>query len=68
MVSWKKNNSVGHATASFKPGDIILWCDETYTVIENYGKSGKVSNGWGDIIDNFHWNCCGESAQLEYKP
>lgn len=42
---------------SFKSGDIIIFCDEEFEVICNYGISGKVKENCEDgcIIDNFYW-------------
>ncbi|KRU40032.1 hypothetical protein [Clostridium sporogenes] len=50
----------------FKKGDIIIFCDEEFQVIENYGYSGKVKEVYGGtIINNFHWNYQGSKCELK---
>lgn len=50
----------------FKKGDIIIYCDDEFEVLENYGKSGKVKEVCGDvIIDNFYWNFRGSICELK---
>lgn len=53
--------------ANFKKDDIIIWCNEEFIVIENYGESGIVKENCknGDIINNFRWNFQGEKAILK---
>lgn len=50
----------------FKKGDIIVFADEEFQVLENYGCSGKVKEVCGDtIINNFYWNYQGERCVLK---
>ncbi|WP_154231154.1 hypothetical protein [Clostridium botulinum] len=50
----------------FKKGDIIIFCDEEFQVIENYGYSGKVKEVYGGtIINNFYWNYQGSKCELK---
>lgn len=48
-----------------KPGDVITWCEEEYTVIENFGDRGIVKDGGGEILGNFYWNYDGERSITE---
>jgi hypothetical protein len=36
----------------FKQGDIIIFCNEEFEVLENYGHSGKVKEVLGDAVIN----------------
>ncbi len=42
-----------------QPGDIVEFCDETYVVLENNGRSGKVREYYdgkiGEYIGMFYW-------------
>lgn len=50
----------------FKKGDIIVFCDEEFEVLENYGCSGKVKEVHGGaIINNFYWNFQGSRCELK---
>ncbi|EQB4340872.1 hypothetical protein ACYJ2U_001592 [Clostridium botulinum] len=51
----------------FKTGDIIIFCDEEFEVLDNYGSSGKVKENSpnGTIINNFYWNYAGERCKLK---
>lgn len=52
----------------FKKGDIIVFCDEEFEVLENYGRSGKVKEVYGEtIIRNFYWNYGGCKSELKTK-
>lgn len=51
---------------NFKKGDIIIFCDEEFQVIENYGYSGKVIEVCGGtIINNFYWSYDGSKCELK---
>lgn len=43
----------------FEPGEIIIYCDEEYEVIDNYGTSGTVKDAGGDLA-KFWWEAYGE--------
>ena len=48
MIDTEKRN--------FKQGDIIIFCDEEYEVINNSGRCGTVKEVYGDtIISPFYW-------------
>lgn len=50
---------------NFKKGDIIVFCDEEFEVLDNYGNSGKVKEAYGDtVINNFYWNYGGCRCEL----
>lgn len=50
----------------FKKGDIIIFCNEEFEVLENYGCSGKVKEVYGEsVIDNFYWNYQGDKCALK---
>lgn len=50
----------------FKKGDIIIFCDEEFEVIKNYGYSGKVKEVYGGtIINNFYWSYHGSKCELK---
>lgn len=52
----------------FKKGDIIIFCDEEFEVIENHGSSGKVKEVCGGtIINNFYWNYQGSRCELKTR-
>lgn len=53
--------------SNFKSGDIIVFCNEEFIVIENYGSSGKVKENCdgGNIINNFYWEYQGEKCKLK---
>ncbi|WP_164509101.1 hypothetical protein [Clostridium rectalis] len=48
----------------FKTGAIIIFCDEEFEVLDNYGSSGKVKENSpnGTIISNFYWNYAEQDA------
>ena len=51
---------------AFEPGEVIIWCEEEYIVLENYGNSGNVKyniEGDNEEIGNFYWNYCGTIAE-----
>lgn len=51
---------------NFKKGDIILFCDEEFEVLENYGIKGKVKEVYGGVvIDSFYWNFKGSRCELK---
>jgi len=41
----------------FKKGDVIIFCEEEYEVLDNYGTTGKVKENSpnGTVISNFYW-------------
>lgn len=48
----------------FERGEVIVFCEEEYVVMENYGLSGKV-HVYGfeqNIIGNFYWDFYGEAC------
>lgn len=49
----------------FKKGDIIIFCDEEFEVLVNYGDCGKVRENSpnGATIDDFYWNYCGSKCE-----
>lgn len=49
----------------FKSGDIIVFCEEEFEVIENYGNHGKVKDIDGVEIGVFYWNYQGEECTLK---
>jgi len=53
----------------FKKGDIIVFCDEEYEVMENYGTSGKVKENYpnGTVIDTFYWVYGNSECTLKEK-
>ena len=53
--------------SDFKSGDVIVFCNEEFIVIENYGRSGKVKENCddGNIINNFYWEYHGEKCKLK---
>lgn len=53
---------------NLKKGDIIVFCDEEFEVLKNYGNSGKVKEVYGGtIINNFYWNYQGARCELKSK-
>ena len=52
---------------NFKKGAIIIYCDDEFEVIKNYGNHGRVKENCkgGCIIDPFYWDCFGEKAKLK---
>ena len=46
----------------FEPGEVIIWNEEEYIVLGNYGNSGTVTCA-GEEIGNFYWNYCGLIAE-----
>jgi hypothetical protein len=48
----------------FQPGDIIDFCGEHYTVLQNYGRSGMVQDAGGDLINPFYWKFDGAECRL----
>ncbi|MBY6842872.1 hypothetical protein [Clostridium botulinum] len=51
----------------FKTGDIIIFCDEEFEVLDNYGSYGKVKENTpnGTIISKFYWNYAEERCELK---
>lgn len=51
----------------FKQGDIIVYCNEEFIVLENNGESGIVKENCenGATIRNFKWNVYGEQCILK---
>lgn len=55
-----------NADKPFEPGEVIIWCEEEYTVVANYGTSGTVKYnipGADEHLGNFYWNYCGTIAE-----
>lgn len=49
----------------FEPGEIIVWCEEEFIVLANYGTSGRVKyniEGDNEEIGSFYWDVYGETA------
>ena len=55
----------GKPITNFAPGEKIIFAGQEYTVLQNYGRSGKVYEGDDPtaIIDNFYWTFEGETAE-----
>lgn len=51
----------------FKQGDIIVYCDEEYVVLENQGNRGIVRENYenGFVIDPFYWEYGGYQCTLK---
>ena len=50
----------------FDPGEVIIWCEEEYIVLANFGTSGRVKyniEGDNEEIGSFYWNYCGAIAE-----
>lgn len=57
----------GYEKMDFESGDIIKWCDERYTVLRNYGSSGRVKDGAGQIIEPFYWSFGGIKSERIFE-
>lgn len=40
----------------FQPGDRVEFCGQIFTVLENYGDTGKVQAADGTVIEPFGWD------------
>lgn len=51
----------------FKRGDIIIFCDQEFEVIKNYGESGLVRENCknGCYIDDFRWKYGNDICELK---
>ena len=50
----------------FEPGEVIIWNEEEYIVLGNYGNSGTVKyniESDNEKIGSFYWNYCGLIAE-----
>jgi len=48
----------------FNSGDIIVFCGDYFTVLQDCGVFGKVINNKNNVvIDRFYWNFCGEKSK-----
>ena len=56
----------------FEPGEVIIWMEMAYVVVENYGTSGVVKHlnprttahpSETEEIGHFRWDYCGEIAK-----
>lgn len=52
---------------NFKVGDVIVFCNEEFIVLENWGDSGKVKENSknGNVIGKFYWEYYGEKCKLK---
>jgi len=62
---WKKRGNPGLRTKGFKPGDVIKWADQLFTVVRyDSARKGAVRDAEGDVIDPFHWVHLGARSKL----
>lgn len=65
ITFWKKRGNPGLRTKGFKPGDVIRWSSQTYTVIRyDDARKGAVKDSKGFVIDPFHWVHLGARSKL----
>ena len=52
---------------NFNIGDIIIFCNEEFVVIKNYGNFGTVKENCenGELIHKFYWEYQGEHCKLK---
>jgi len=63
----KKNEGTTNNVKPFESGEVIIFCDDEYIVVDNYGDYGKVRNPDHPEVFTFQWRFEGEDCKRKVK-